>query len=191
MNMKNFFKNFIHIIFLFIIYLCVGSPISAQTKEVDFTELEKTINEELAATKTPGASVAVISGDKIIFAKGFGTTERGKWKSGNCGHAFPNGFDDENVHRRRARRSGKRRKNQARCADRQLYKKFSFEDFCTDRASTSQSIFGFERFRAAWRRATTMRFWDRIFACGKTIYFLPNRTKFIRIRARITGSPDF
>ena len=75
MNMKNFLKNFIHIIFLFfIVYLCVWSPISAQTKEVDFTELEKTINEELAATKTPGASVAVISGDKIVFAKGFGTT---------------------------------------------------------------------------------------------------------------------
>ena len=91
MNMKNFFKNFIHIIFLFfIIYLCVWSPISAQTKEVDFTELEKTINEELAATKTPGASVAVISGDKIIFAKGFGTTsaESGNPVTAGNGHAI-------------------------------------------------------------------------------------------------------
>ncbi len=46
----------------------------AQTKTIDFAELEKIIKDELAATKTPAASVAIISGDKIIFAKGFGTT---------------------------------------------------------------------------------------------------------------------
>ena len=47
---------------------------AAQTKPVDFAELEKTILEELAATKTPGAAFAVISGSRVIFAKGFGTT---------------------------------------------------------------------------------------------------------------------
>src|ERR1044072_3868949 len=47
---------------------------SAQTKSVDFAELEKTIEAEMAATKTPGAGFAIVSGDKIIFAKGFGTT---------------------------------------------------------------------------------------------------------------------
>lgn len=46
----------------------------AQTKTIDFAELEKIIKDELATTKTLGASVAVILGDKIIFAKGFGTT---------------------------------------------------------------------------------------------------------------------
>ncbi len=56
------------------LFFCVSISISAQTKQFDFTELEKTISEELAATKTPGASFAIISGDKIIFAKGFGTT---------------------------------------------------------------------------------------------------------------------
>jgi len=47
---------------------------SAQTKPIDFAELEKTILDELAATKTPGASFAIVSGEKVIFAKGFGTT---------------------------------------------------------------------------------------------------------------------
>lgn len=47
---------------------------SAQTKQTDFAELEKTIEAELLATKTPGAAVIIISGDKVIFIKGFGTT---------------------------------------------------------------------------------------------------------------------
>jgi CubicO group peptidase (beta-lactamase class C family) len=54
----------------FYIVLLLTVAVAAQ----DFTELEKTIEAELAATKTPGAAVAVISGDKVIFAKGFGTT---------------------------------------------------------------------------------------------------------------------
>jgi CubicO group peptidase (beta-lactamase class C family) len=57
----------------FILFLFAIST-TAQTKAIDFAELEKTISDELAATKTPGAAIAIISGDKIIFAKGFGTT---------------------------------------------------------------------------------------------------------------------
>ena len=45
-----------------------------QGKTFDAAELERTIEAELSHAKTPGASVAIISGDKIIFAKGFGTT---------------------------------------------------------------------------------------------------------------------
>ena len=62
------------IIFLIFILIILSSTVSAQTKTFDFTELEKTISEEFAATKTPGVSFAIISGDKVIFAKGFGTT---------------------------------------------------------------------------------------------------------------------
>ena len=72
--MKNKSKNFIQITFLFALVLCSLSLISAQTKTDDFNELEKTIEAELKETKTPGASFAVISGDKIIFVKGFGQT---------------------------------------------------------------------------------------------------------------------
>jgi len=47
---------------------------TAQTKTIDFTELEKTIEAEMKETKTPSAAFAVVSGEKVIFAKGFGTT---------------------------------------------------------------------------------------------------------------------
>lgn len=40
----------------------------------DFAELERVAEEELRETKTPGAAVAVISGGRVVFAKGFGTT---------------------------------------------------------------------------------------------------------------------
>jgi CubicO group peptidase (beta-lactamase class C family) len=56
--------------FLIVVSACLS--ISAQT--VDFSELEKTIAAELQAAKTPGAAFAVISGERVVFAKGFGTT---------------------------------------------------------------------------------------------------------------------
>ncbi len=49
----------------------IGSQTVAQEK---LAEVEKAIEAEMTASKTPGAAVAVISGDKIVFAKGFGTT---------------------------------------------------------------------------------------------------------------------
>lgn len=58
--------------FLILIFL-LSVSISAQTKP-DFSELEKTIEAEMTATKTPGAAFAIVAGDKIVFAKGFGTT---------------------------------------------------------------------------------------------------------------------
>lgn len=57
---------------IIIVAFFVISSISAQV--IDFAELEKTISDELIKTKTPGASFAIVSGDKMIFAKGFGTT---------------------------------------------------------------------------------------------------------------------
>ena len=45
----------------------------AQQQRVDFTQLEKIALEELKQTNTPGAAVAVVSGDRLVFAKGFGT----------------------------------------------------------------------------------------------------------------------
>jgi len=46
----------------------------AQTKPIDFAELEKTIEAEMKANKTPGAAIAVVSGDRVVYAKGFGKT---------------------------------------------------------------------------------------------------------------------
>src|SRR5690606_23756794 len=39
-----------------------------------FAPLEKAITDEMAATGTPGAAIAVIEGDRVTFAKGFGST---------------------------------------------------------------------------------------------------------------------
>lgn len=63
--------KFICAIFAFVIF---AASHAAQTKPADFAALEKTIAEEMAENKTPGAALAIVSGDRVIFAKGFGTT---------------------------------------------------------------------------------------------------------------------
>lgn len=45
-----------------------------QSSKPDFGELEKVALAELAETNTPGAAVGVISGDRLIFARGFGVS---------------------------------------------------------------------------------------------------------------------
>lgn len=45
---------------------------SAQQRVLDFRELEATVEAELRETGTPGAAVAVIVGDSVVFLKGFG-----------------------------------------------------------------------------------------------------------------------
>ena len=49
-----------------------ASLVLAQQQTVNFTELEKVTLEELKETNTPGAAVAVVSGDRLVFVKGFG-----------------------------------------------------------------------------------------------------------------------
>ncbi len=62
------------LLFSFLIVPILLAAIRAQTKAIDFVELEKTIEAELKANKTPGAAVAIIVGDKVVYAKGFGAT---------------------------------------------------------------------------------------------------------------------
>src|SRR5689334_2151895 len=50
------------------------SAAAGQTKAVDFAELDKVIEDELKSGHTPGAAVAVVSGDHVVYAKGFGVT---------------------------------------------------------------------------------------------------------------------
>jgi len=45
-----------------------------RAKAIDFAELDKVIEAELKAGHTPGAAVAVVSGDRVVYAKGFGVT---------------------------------------------------------------------------------------------------------------------
>lgn len=41
-------------------------------EHLDFSGLEKIVKTELKQTHTPGAAIAIVKGDKIVFAKGFG-----------------------------------------------------------------------------------------------------------------------
>src|SRR5215468_10304004 len=52
--------------------LMVGGQ--AQQQKGDFSELEKLAQAELADRKIPGAALAIVSGDRVIYAKGFGVT---------------------------------------------------------------------------------------------------------------------
>src|ERR671913_445055 len=64
-----------YIFSLFICLLGVSQTSFAQQNPLNFSELEVTINEELTATNTPGAAVAVVVGDRVVFAKGFGVAD--------------------------------------------------------------------------------------------------------------------
>lgn len=46
----------------------------AQSETSRFDELAKVLQEELKQTKTPGAAIAIVSNDRVIFAKGFGVS---------------------------------------------------------------------------------------------------------------------
>jgi CubicO group peptidase (beta-lactamase class C family) len=46
----------------------------ANLNEPDFTALEALVLEEIKEENAPGAAVAIISGDRVVFSKGFGTS---------------------------------------------------------------------------------------------------------------------
>jgi CubicO group peptidase (beta-lactamase class C family) len=70
MSMK---LSFVPLSLMLLSVLPSASPVFAQQQLVDFSQLEKVALEELKQTNTPGAAVAVVSGDRLVFAKGFGT----------------------------------------------------------------------------------------------------------------------
>jgi len=50
-------------------------PALTASDKVDFSTLDKTIQEELKITNTPGCAVAIVSGNEIVYAKGFGVSD--------------------------------------------------------------------------------------------------------------------
>jgi CubicO group peptidase (beta-lactamase class C family) len=46
----------------------------AQTREVDFSALDKVVAEELSERNIPGAALAIVIGDRVVYAKGYGAT---------------------------------------------------------------------------------------------------------------------
>lgn len=68
-----FKKHFLYIsLLLTIATLTPAQTVFAQKSAIDFTELEKVVRAELKETNTPGAAVAVVSNDRVVFSKGFG-----------------------------------------------------------------------------------------------------------------------
>ncbi len=53
--------------------LVILMTLPAASQNYDFKKLENVIGAELAETNTPGAAIAVVQGERVIFAKGFGT----------------------------------------------------------------------------------------------------------------------
>jgi CubicO group peptidase (beta-lactamase class C family) len=53
---------------------CAARAEARQARAVDFAELDKAVEAELKAGHTPGAAVAVVSGDRVVYARGFGVT---------------------------------------------------------------------------------------------------------------------
>lgn len=51
--------------------VAAGISAAGQTAR-DFSGLEAVVLEELKATRTPGAAVAIVQGDRVIYARGFG-----------------------------------------------------------------------------------------------------------------------
>lgn len=44
----------------------------AQTKEIDFSALDKVVAEERRERNIPGAALAIVIGDRVVYAKGYG-----------------------------------------------------------------------------------------------------------------------
>ena len=67
-------KQTIHFLLIanLLLALTLSRPMLAQQQKPNFGPLEKAVADELKDTGAPGAAVAVVSGDQIVFAKGFG-----------------------------------------------------------------------------------------------------------------------
>jgi CubicO group peptidase (beta-lactamase class C family) len=56
----------------FVLMAGMAPAAGAQPEAPDFRDLEQLAQEELKATGTPGAAIAIILGDRVVLAKGFG-----------------------------------------------------------------------------------------------------------------------
>jgi CubicO group peptidase (beta-lactamase class C family) len=59
---------------LILLSVLLPAPSFPQQPKINFTQLERVALDELKETNTPGAALAIVSGDRLVFAKGFGVT---------------------------------------------------------------------------------------------------------------------
>ena len=57
---------------LTLVLATVPASFAIQEQQPDFIQLEKVVLEELKETNTPGATVAIVSGERVIYTKAFG-----------------------------------------------------------------------------------------------------------------------
>jgi CubicO group peptidase (beta-lactamase class C family) len=57
---------------LAVAFAVTSTVIASQEQQPDFGQLERVVLEELKETNTPGAAVAIVSGDRVIYKKAFG-----------------------------------------------------------------------------------------------------------------------
>ena len=62
----------IHAVTLTLALACASQPAAARRPAPDLGGIDRAALEELDATHTPGAAVAVVVGDRVVYAKGFG-----------------------------------------------------------------------------------------------------------------------
>jgi CubicO group peptidase (beta-lactamase class C family) len=68
------FKRSFLIVSLILALASVSASFAVQEQQPDFSQLERVVLEELKETNTPGATVAIVSGDRVIYTKAFGTS---------------------------------------------------------------------------------------------------------------------
>lgn len=58
--------------------LLLGSPLSAQRTAPDWTEFDRYVDQAARDWRVPGMAIAVVHGDSLVFARGYGVAEAGK-----------------------------------------------------------------------------------------------------------------
>jgi CubicO group peptidase (beta-lactamase class C family) len=73
--MRSILQVLRHAIVAFVIALTLQTAASAQT--IDAAAIDRIMEEALKVWEVPGASVAIVRGDEVVYLKGFGTRELG------------------------------------------------------------------------------------------------------------------
>src|SRR5262245_42751095 len=74
-HLKFFCLAALQLILLFPVLRANAVTYSQPTAEIDFSELDKLVPTELKEKDTPGAVIAVVSGDHVIYQKAFGVAD--------------------------------------------------------------------------------------------------------------------
>src|SRR5688572_29179730 len=64
--------NFTWLLFLFLLVSISANAKQLARARADFSELDKLVPEELKEKNTPGAVIAIVSGDRVVYQKAYG-----------------------------------------------------------------------------------------------------------------------